>query len=111
MTMTTTPKVLIEAKLAEAGDTVQYTAENCKAAIDKFTATNVTGANATITVHLVPASSGVAVANAFTKTIPPGVTWPFPEIVGHLLELGDSISTNPGAANTFSIRASGREFT
>ena len=52
--MAVTSKVLIESKTMEAALTTQYTAVNATAIIDKFTATNVTAANATIDVHLVP---------------------------------------------------------
>lgn len=109
--MTTTPKVLIAPKLAEIAETPQYTSDNCKTAIDKFTATNTSGANQTLTVHLVTAGGAAAgPINAITKTISPGTTWPFPELVGHMLESGDVISTS-ASANTISIRASGRQFT
>jgi hypothetical protein len=111
--MTTTPKVLIQPKLAEVTETVQYPttpADAVKTAIDKFTATNTGGANATLTVHLVPSGGAAGAANAFTKTIAPGASWPFPELVGHVLEAGDAISTIASVA-TVSIRASGRQFT
>jgi hypothetical protein len=109
--MTTTPKVLIPPKLAEAAETTQYTSDNCKTAIDKLTATNITGANATLTVHLVPSGGAAGASNAFSKVIAPGATWTFPEIVGHVLESGDVISTIAGTASALSIRSSGRQFT
>jgi len=110
--MTTTPKVLIESKLAEAVQTTQYTAVNCKTSIDKFTATNVTGANRILTVNLVPPSGAVGVANQLPPaTIAPGKSWPFPDVVAHILESGGSISTLADAAASISIRASGREYT
>ena len=108
--MTTTPKTLIESKLAETAQTPQYTSDNCRTAIDKFTAVNTGAANATLTVHLVPAGGAAADSNKFTKTIPPGGSWPFPDIVGHILESGDVISTISSAVGV-SIRASGRQFT
>lgn len=111
--MTTTPKVLIQPKLAEVAETVQYpltAADSAKTSVDKFTAVNTGAANATLTVHLVPAGGAAAASNAFTKVVPPGTTWTFPEIVGHVLEAGDVISTI-ASANTISIRASGRQFT
>ena len=52
-------KVLIPAKQAENAQTTQYTATNCKAIIDKFTATNTTAGNVTISVNLVT-SGGTA---------------------------------------------------
>jgi len=112
--MTTTPQVLIESKLAEIAETVQYTSSNSKTAIDKFTAVNTSGSNTTITVHLIPSGGSAGVSNAFSKTLTAtgtsGATWTFPEVVGHNMESGDTISTS-SSANTVSIRASGRIFT
>jgi hypothetical protein len=109
--MTTTIAALIEAKFAENAETVQYTSTNCKTAIDKLTATNITGSNATLTVHMVPAGGAAATSNAIVKTITPGQTWPFPEVVGHSLEAGDFISMIAGTASAIWIRSSGRKFT
>ncbi len=113
--MTTTPAVLIKPKLAETAETTQYLSDNCATAIDKLTAVNTGASNATITVHLVTAGGAAAGAvNEFSKVLTPkgtaGASWPFPEIVGHLLDPGDVVSTIASAA-TISIRASGRKFT
>lgn len=111
--MTTTPRVLIQPKLAEITETTQYpltAADSTKTAIDKLTAVNTGADNATITVHLVPKDGAAGPANAFSKMLPPSGSWPFPDVVGHVLEAGDSISTIASAA-TISIRASGRQFT
>jgi hypothetical protein len=109
--MTTTPAVLIKPKLAEASEAQQYLSDGCRTSIDKFTAVNTGASNATLTIHLVSAGGAVAgPANAFSKTLVPGASWPFPDVVGHVLESGDMISTLASAA-TISIRASGRKFT
>jgi hypothetical protein len=108
--VTTIPKVLIQPKLAEAAETPQYTSDGVKTTIDKFTAVNTGAANATLTVHLVPAGGATGLANAFSKTLTPGASWPFPDLVGHVLEAGDSISTIASVAG-ISIRSSGRQFT
>jgi len=111
--MTTTPKVLIPPKLAEIAETTQYPllpGDAVKTAIDKFTAVNTGAANATLTVYLIPGGGAAGPANAFRKTIAPGGSWPFPDIVGHVLEPGDVIATLASAAG-ISIRASGRQFT
>lgn len=113
--MATTPKVLIPSKLAEAAETTQYplnAADSVRTAIDKFTAHNGTAANATLTVRLVPANGSAGAANAtVVKTIAPSRTETFPELVGHMLEPGDFISTLCGTASSIVIRASGRQFT
>ena len=51
--MTITATVLIEPKLAEATNTVQYTASGVNAIVDKFTVTNNGAAAATITINVV----------------------------------------------------------
>lgn len=103
---------LIPSKEMEAAQTTQYTATNVSATIDKFTATNYSGSAAVISVHLVPVSGSAGNDNitVVTKTIQPGATYIFPELVGHSLERGSFISTT-GTGSALSIRASGREFT
>lgn len=110
--MATTPAVLFEAKFAEIAQTTQYTSALVQTSIDKFTATNVTGSAATITVNLVAPAGAAGTANTivFTKTIPAGKTYTFPELVGHILAVGGIISTIAGTASAIVIRASGRQF-
>lgn len=111
--MTVSIVVLIPAKQAENVQTTQYTAVNAKAIIDKFTATNTTAGNVTISVNLVT-SGGVAGANNLivdTRAIAPDETYTFPELVGQALDPGGSISTIASAAASLTIRASGREIT
>jgi hypothetical protein len=109
--MAVTVKALIPAKQAESTQTTQYTATNCRAIIDKFTATNTTGGNVTIGVNIV-ASGGSAAANNLivdTRSIAPDETYTFPELVGQVLDAGSFISTIASAATSLTIRASGRE--
>lgn len=106
-------KTLIQAKQAENAQTTQYTATNCKAVIDKFTATNTTAANVTLSVNLVGSGGSPGVSNLIVdaKTVAPDETYTFPELVGQVLEPGGFISTLAGAATSLTIRASGREIT
>lgn len=106
-----TPKVLIPAKNAEDAQTTQYTATGVKAIIDKFTATNYSGVAATLSVNLVPSGGAAGNDNLVvkTKTLQPGETYTFPEIVGASLEAGGFISTIAGTAASINIRANGRE--
>jgi hypothetical protein len=111
--MAVTVKNIIPAKEAEAVQTDQYTATNCRCIIDKFTATNVSAGNESLSVNLV-ASGGVAGnANLIvdTRSIAPDETYTFPELVGQVLEAGSFISTIASAAASLTIRASGREIT
>jgi hypothetical protein len=111
--MTVTVKVLIPAKQAENSQTTQYTAVNCRAIIDKFTVTNTSAANVTISVNLVTigGSAGASNVTLDTRSIVPDETYNCPELVGHALESGGFISTIASAATSLTIRASGREIT
>lgn len=106
-------KTLIPAKQAENAQTTQYTATNCKAIIDKFTATNTSASNVTLSVNLVTSGGSAGVSNLVvdSRAIAPDETYTFPEIVGQVLESGGFISTIASAATSLTIRASGREIT
>lgn len=106
-------KALIPAKQAENAQTTQYTAVNCKTIIDKFTATNTSAGNVTISVNLVTVGGSAGVSNLVvdTRAIAPDETYTFPELVGQVLESGGFISTIASAATSLTIRASGREIT
>lgn len=111
--MTVTAKVLIPAKIAENSQTTQYTATNVTTIIDKFTATNFSGAAASISVNLVTGSDLAGNQNLITKTktLQPTEVYTFPELVGQVLSPDAFISTIASAASAINIRASGREIT
>lgn len=111
--MAVTVKVLVPAKFAENTQTTQYTAVNCKAIIDKFTVTNTTAGNVTISVNLVTSGGSANAANLImdTRSIAPDETYTCPELVGQALDSGGFISTIASAAASLTIRASGREIT
>jgi len=106
-------KTLIQSKQAEGAQTTQYTATNCKAVIDKFTATNTSAANVTLSVNLVASGGAAGTSNLIvdSRAIAPDETYTFPELVGQVLESGGFISTIASAATTLTIRSSGREIT
>lgn len=111
--MTVSIKVLIPAKQAENTQTTQYTAVNAKAIIDKFTITNTTAGNVTISVNLVTGGGSPSASNLVmdTRAIAPDETYTCPELVGQAIEPGGFISTIASAATSLTIRASGREIT
>lgn len=111
--MTVTVKNIIPRKQAEAAQTGQYTAVNCKAIIDKFTATNSTLSAVTFSVNLVASGGSASAQNVVLsgKSIAPGETYLCPELVGQVLESGGFISTLAGTASALTISASGREIT
>jgi hypothetical protein len=109
--MAVTVKVLIAPKSAESAQTTQYTANGVSAIIDKFTATNYDTVARTLSVNLVQAAGAAANDNLIvkTKTLQADETYTFPELVGHVLVSGGTISTIASAASAITIRASGRE--
>lgn len=111
--MTITPTVLIEPKLAEATNTVQYTATNVNAIFDKFTVTNNGAGPATLIVNLVTNLGTVSASNRIinARNIEVGECYTCPELVGQVLLDGDYISTSASLATTLTIRASGRKIT
>lgn len=104
---------IIPRKQAEAAQTAQYTAINCKTIIDKFTVTNTSGSNVQFSCNLVPSGGTADNTNLVLKTrsIAPGDTYLCPELVGQTLEAGGFISTLAGAGTSLTISASGREIT
>ncbi len=111
--MAVTPKVLIPPKQAEASQTTQYTATNVRTIIDKFTVTNTSANNVTLSVNLVNALGSASASNLVmdARTVAPDETYTCPELVGQILEPGQFISTLASAAASLTIRCSGREIT
>ena len=111
--MPVTPKVLIPAKQAENTDTTQYTAVNCKALIDKFTATNTTASAVTLTLNIIPQGGSAQTSNIVmsARSIAPGETYLCPEVVGLTVDSNGFISTIASSASALTIFASGREVT
>lgn len=111
--MTVTVKNIIPRKQVENIQTGQYTANNCKTVIDKFTVTNTTAGNVVFSCNLVAFGGVAGTANLVlsARTIAPGETYTCPELVGQSLEAGDFISTLAGTATALTISASGREIT
>lgn len=111
--MTVLVKVLIPPKQAEDTQVTQYTASNVRAIIDKFTVTNTSANNVTISVNLVTVAGSAGDANLIVdaRSLVPGETYTCPELVGQALEPGSFISTIASAATSLTIRASGREIT
>lgn len=112
--MSVVAKPLFEPLQAAAADVNQYAAPaGARTIIDKFTGTNTTGAPATLTINLVASGGAASASNRIVsaKSLAAGECYTFPEVVGHVLNPGDFISTNAGTAAAITIRASGREVT
>jgi len=111
--MSFNPLPIINPKFAESAQTTQYTAVNTRTRVDKFTATNISASNQTISVNIVSAGNVVGTSNLIVKTrqLAPNETYTFPEIVGKYLLNGWSISTIAGASSAIVISADGTEYT
>ncbi len=111
--MSVTVVNIVPRKFAENAQTTQYTSDLCKTIIDKFTVTNVTGANATFAANLVASGGAAGSSNnvLYTRTIAPGDTYHCPELVGQSLEAGGFISTLAGTASALVISSTGRKIT
>ena len=106
--MTTITTNLWEPTAAPSPGTVAYTSENCETALDKITAVNTTGSNAVITLTLTLAGGGVL---AISKTIAGGKTWPFPDVVGQVLDNGGTVTQESVPTLSIKTMGSGRQFT
>lgn len=104
---------IIPRKQAEAVQTTQYTATNCKTIIDKFTVTNTAAAAVTISVNLVASGGAAGNSNLIidARAIAVNECYTCPELIGQVLENGGFISTIASAATSLTISASGREIT
>jgi hypothetical protein len=102
---------IIPAKNMENAQTTQYVAANVTTIIDKFTATNFSSGMVDVSVNLAAVGGATGNNNLIvkTRTLQPGETYTFPEIVGHVLPSGGFVSTLASAAAAVNLRASGRE--
>jgi hypothetical protein len=111
--MTVTAKNLVPAKFVENTQTTQYTVSSNITAtiIDKFTATNISGSTATISVNIVTGSDTAGNQNLITKTksLAASEVYTFPELVGQIMPNSSFISTIASASSAINMRVSGRE--
>jgi hypothetical protein len=103
---------IIPAKNMENAQTTQYVSPSSTTTIiDKFTATNFSSGMVNVSVNLAAVSEAAGNSNLIvkTRTLQPGETYTFPELVGHILPSGGFVSTLASAAAAVNLRASGRE--
>ena len=111
--MSVTVKAIVPAQQLTNSNATYYTATNVRTIIDKMTLCNTTGGAVTVTVDLVDSggSAGVSERVISALSINAGQTYTCPEVVGHVLNAGDSIQALCSASTSVTIRASGREVT
>lgn len=111
--MAVNPKTLVSSQQLTNSNATYYTATNVRTIIDKMTVCNTTAGAVTVTIDLVDSggSAGVTERVISARSIAAGETYTCPEVVGHILNSGDSIQGLAGAGTSITIRASGREVT
>jgi len=109
--MAVIPKAIIQAQQLTNANATYYTATNIRTLIDKVTLCNTTAGAVTATIDIVDSggAAGVTERVISARSIAAGETYTCPEMVGHILNPGDSIQGLAGATASITIRASGRE--
>ena len=109
--MAVLPKAIIASQQLTNANATYYTATNIRTIIDKFTLTNTTAGAVTVTIDLVDSggTAGASERMISARSIAAGETYICPEVVGHILNAGDSIQGLASANTSITIRASGRE--
>ena len=109
--MATVPKCFVEGKQLPSSNDTHYISTSVRSIIDKCTVCNTTGSVATLTLDIVVAagSAGVTQRIISARSIAAGETYNCSEMVGHILNPGDSIQGLSGTASALTIRISGRE--
>ena len=111
--MATTPTIFIQTKYAENVATQQYTPGNDIALVDKFTVANQNSVAVTLSVHIVASGGTPSNANRIipVRSIAAGATSCLFEMVGQILNSGQSIWTTASAPSSLVIRCCGRQIT
>ena len=108
--MSVSAKPLISAQFAPNAETTMYTATGVRTIIDKFVGYNSSLVAATLTVKLVAVGGAASTSNTIVvKSLAPGETYTFPEIVGNVLDIGGFISVLAMTISVIVMRCSGRE--
>jgi len=108
--MAVTAKTLIASQQLTGSNATYYTSTNIRTIIDKFTLCNTTAGAITATIDIVDSggTAGVTERLISARSIAAGETYICPEVVGHILNSGDTIQGLASAATSITIRASGR---
>lgn len=111
--MTIVAKPLFNAQQTAAAEVAIYVAPSAtRTIVDKFTAYNSTVNPASLSIKIYQNGGAPAASNQIVqRALSPGETYTFPEVVGHVLNPGDTLSVLQSVANALTLRASGREVT
>jgi hypothetical protein len=116
--MTVNVLVMVPSKTLDAPQAPQYTvnapqATTVVAILDKVTLTNISTAAVEFSCNLVPATDEPDDGNLIIdqQRIEPGEVYECPELIGHAMSLGESLSTLVSASGALVLRVTGREIT
>ncbi len=109
--MAVQPKKLVASQQLTGSNATYYTATNVYTIIDSAYLCNTTGGAVTATIDLVDSggTAGVSERCISARSIAAGETYPCPELVGQILNPGDTIQGLASAATSITFRVSGRE--
>lgn len=110
--MSVTSNPLAQAGYAPSSETTAYTSTGMRTIIDKYVAYNSDTGAQTLTVKIVNTGGTAGASNVLvSKTLQPGESYVFPEIVGNVLGPGDFVSEIASVASKIVRRMSGRQVT
>lgn len=106
-------KVLVAPVMVAAAVAAVYTCAAVSAWLDKVTAYNSDTVTRWVTLYLVQSGGGASATTTivYRKALATNETYPFPEVVGHILVTGGAILAVAEVASVVSLRVSGREVT
>lgn len=109
--MAVLPKKLVSAQQLTGSNATYYTATNVYTIIDSASICNTTAGAVTATIDLVDSGGSAAATERVisARSIAAGETYLCPELIGQILNPGDTIQGLASAATSLTLRISGRE--
>lgn len=111
--MATQVVVMVPRTQLTTSDATYYTSTGGKTMIDKATVTNTSASPVTFDANIVESGGSAAAANQVvkSKTIAANETYSCPELVGQVLDTGETLSAKAGANTSLTFSVSGRLIT
>ena len=110
--MVATPTPLVEYKFIEDVETTQFTAA-VVTILDAVSVTNTGAGGVELSLSIIPSGESASDSNRaiIDRILRADETYLCPEVLGHVLASGDSISAKASAASSLNIRVTGRVIT
>jgi hypothetical protein len=112
MALTSSPARLFAPVQLSTTVSTLLTAGN-KVILDKITATNLDSSSRTVDAYLVPSGGSADNTTKLVSAVSIGAnaSYHFAELVGHTLEVGETLRMSASANTVVTVRASGRQVT